>query len=405
MPAKKILETILSVTKPLRLSYGLTIIALILLSGLVIPQVPLWHIQLVSVSPLGAQGNWESLLPSISADGRFIAFYSTSSNLVANDSNEYSDVFVRDMESGLTELISRNSQGEPGNDSSSYAAISGDGRFVAFLSSANNLVPGDNNGADDLFVRDRQLGITEHIGQGYVPKISEDGRFVTFRRFVDPNWTAWLKDRQTSTVEQVFATENEANRGFDMSGDARFIVFGSRSSNLVVGDTNGVSDVFVKDLSTGVIERISVNALGNEANGHSDFPSISLDGRLVAFRSEADNLVPGDSNGQGDTFVYDRQTSMTRRISVDSFGNQSVQGGGEPKISSSGEIVTFPSNSDDLVPGDNNGQQDIFVHYLATGITELVSKTSLGTETNGASVNPVISADGRFVALLSANCG
>jgi hypothetical protein len=225
----------------------------------------------VSVDSSGGQGNGSSYAPSMSADGRYVAFHSLASSLVSMDTNLSSDVFVRDRQSGTTQLVSVNSGGMQANGNSYYPSISADGRFVAFWSLASNLVPGDTNNLADVFVRDRQSGTTERVsvdstgsqgnGGSYYPAISSDGRYVAF----------W-----------------------------------SSASTLAAGDTNGVADVFLRDRQGGSTERDSVNSAGAQGNDDSYSPSISADGRDVAFYSVATNLVPGDTNGVGDVFVRDR---------------------------------------------------------------------------------------------------
>ena len=179
------------------------------------------------------------------------------------------------------------------------------------------------------------------------------------------------------------------------------MAFRSGASNLVPGDTNGTSDVFVRDRQTGETTRVSLDSAGSQGNGTSWTPSISADGRFVAFHSLASNLVPGDTNGWDDVFVHDRQTGETTRVSVDSSG---VQGDGDSRfafISADGRFVAYHSNASNLVPGDTNGSLDVFAHDRQSGERELVSLGSSGTQGNDSSVAPSISADGRFVAFVS----
>src|SRR5438094_1790918 len=153
--------------------------------------------------------------------------------------------------------------------------------------------------------------------------------------------------------------------------------------------------------SAGTTERVSVDSAGNAANASSGAPAISADGRFVAFLSDATYLVPGDTNGEPDVFVHDRQTGTTERVSVASDGTEgnppAGAGNGKPAISAAGRFVAFDSSASNLVPGDTN-RQDVFVHDRLTGTTELVSMDSVGIQGNGWSYSPAISADGRFVA-------
>ncbi len=392
----------------------------------------------VSVASSGAQANGLSDHPSVSADGRFVAFEgANASNLVPNDTNGVADVFVRDRQLGTTERVSVDSAGGQSNNGSAFAAISADGRFVAFQSIASNLVPGDTNNQIDVFVHDRQTGTTTRAsvksdgnqvgGGGGVPAISADGRYVAFMSpdpgFVagDTNgtWDIFVHDQQTGTTTR--ASVNSAGTGANdistspaLSGDGRFVAFVSAASNLVGNDTNGVPDMFVRDQQTGVTERVSVNSSGAEGNGPSgavgaDHHSyLSAAGRFVAFSSKASNLVAGDTNSAADVFVRDRQLGTTERVSVDSAGSQSNGDSFFPALSADGRFVTFGSVASNLVAGDNNGVADVFVHDRRTGITSRVSVASDGTEGNGPSAQgdggfepPAISGDGRVVGFAS----
>src|SRR5438309_280140 len=183
-----------------------------------------------------------------------------------------------------------------------------------------------------------------------------------------------------------------------ISADGRFVVFAACARNLAPGDTNGFGDVFVHDRGTGVTERLSVDGAGTEANDTIHQPAISADGRLVAFVSAATNLVPGDTNGQSDVFVHDRRTRTTERVSVDCAGTQADRESDPPAISADGRLVAFVCPATNLVPGDTNGQSDVFVHDRQTRATERVSVDSAGTEADGGSDRPAIIAGGRFVA-------
>jgi Tol biopolymer transport system component len=169
---------------------------------------------------------------------------------------------------GTTARVSLGPNGVQGNSYSFSPALSADGRFVAFESEASNLVPGDTNGERDVFVHDRQAGTTERVS------VRRDG------------------------VQVRGSSYRPA-----LSADGRFVAFVSRVHTLVPGDTNNKADVFVRDRRTGTTERVSVGPNGVQGNGRSDFPTLSADGRFVAFESEASNLGPGDTNDAGDVFV------------------------------------------------------------------------------------------------------
>ena len=320
----------------------------------------------VSTGPTGFQGNSNSLWGTTSADGRYVAFESFASNLVLNDANFHlPDVFVKDRVTGLTVIVSVDSAGAQGDSGSLAPTISADGRYVAFESLASNLVPGDSNATWDVFVHAIETGTTVR-----------------------------------ASVASSGAEANQGSRLAALSADGRFVAFESDASNLVRGDANGVRDVFVHDLATGTTERVSVDASGASAQ-----PSVSGDGRFVAYRSSAANLVPGDTNGVDDVFVFDRVLRQTTRASVAWGGAQVGAASRMPSISSDGRYVAFESDASDVVPGDANGASDVFVHDLVTGATERVSLASSGVEGNGPSTKqcvPQISTDGRFVAFDSA---
>ncbi len=379
----------------------------------------------VSVATGGGQTTGgHSYIPAISADGRFVAFSSDATNLVSGDTNGFRDIFVHDRLTGTTERVSVSTGGTEADGVSETPAISADGRFVAFYSDATNLVSGDTSGVSEIFVHDRQTGTTERVsvamggaeanGGSLYAAISADGRFVAF--YSDANnlvssdtngrGDIFVHDRQTGTTERVSITTGGIQAdGYSfrpvISADGRFVAFDSDATDLVSGDTNGTTDVFVHDRQTGTTERVSVATGGTEANSTSDTPAISADGRFVAFRSFADNLVSGDTNADTDIFVHDRQTGTTERVSVATGGTEANSTSDTPAISADGRFVTFYSNATDLVGGDTNSAPDVFVHDRQAGTTERVSVATGGTEGNGNSGTAAISADGRFVTFAS----
>src|SRR5204863_349490 len=196
---------------------------------------------------------------------------------------------------------------------------------------------------------------------------------------------------------------NDASLGSALSADGRFVAFDSAATDLVAGDTNGVADVLVHDRQTGTTERVSVaSGGGTQGNGNSggffSFPALSADGRLVAFQSDATNLVAGDTNGTTDVFVHDRQTGTTERVSVASGGTEGNGFSAGLALSADGRFVAFHSTATNLVAGDTNGKTDVFVHDRQTGTTERVSVDSDGTQGNGPSAGAALSADGGLVA-------
>lgn len=372
---------------------------------------------LVSSSSVGSQGNDDSRFPSISADGRFVAFASYADNLVPGDTNDHVDVFVHDRLTGQTERVSLNSAGEQVNNWSSYPSISGDGRYVAFASLASNLVLQDTNNTYDIFVYDRLTSQVERVsvdsaGQqadGYCrfPAISGDGRYVAFESAAtnlvagDTNGKldVFVHDRLTHQTSRVSVDSgggqaNGNSQNASISADGRYVAFDSLATNLVVGDANGASDVFLHDRTTGQTIRVSVNTGGVEANGASHSPSVCAAGPVVAFVSAASNLVDADTNGRADVFVRDLAAGSTARVSVNSAGGQADDLSFSCSISADGRRVAFDSNATNLVPADTNNRVDVFLHDRVTGQTRRVSMTSLRQEANDRCQNPSLAADG-----------
>jgi Tol biopolymer transport system component len=430
--------------RPKRWLYGALGVLLALGMQGIVSATSLSGVKLVSVNKDGTDsGNGSSERPVISADGRFVAFVSEASDLVATDTNDPgfrgSDIFVRDLQSGTTTLVSVNKDGtDSGNNRSSVPVISADGRFVAFLSDASDLVAADNNGAGDVFVRDLQSGTTTLVsvnkdgtdsGNGFsggAPAISADGRFVAFTSSAhdlvatDTNsidvWNGgvFVRDLRSGTTTLVSVNKDGTDSGNSGSGgpvisaDGRFVAFGSTASDLVAIDSDYMPNVYVRDLQRGTTTLVSVNTDGTDSGNNASWVgAISADGRFVAFESYASNLLAADSNGTGDVFVRDLQSGTTTLVSVNKEGTDSGNSGsGGPVISADGRFVAFNSDASDLVATDTNGPgfwgSDIFVRDLQSSSTTLVSVNKDGTDSgNGRSLHHVISADGRFVAFNS----
>jgi Tol biopolymer transport system component len=378
----------------------------------------------VSIASSGIEANNVSKNPSISKDGRYVAFSSDASNLVAGDANGEPDIFVHNRNAGDTTRVNVTSSGIEANNDSSASSISADGRYVAFESDANNLVAGDANGTSDIFVHDRSTGDTTRVSvassgieandYSYHPSISADGRCVAFSSSASNLVTGdtngrpdiFIHDRKTGKTTRVSVTSSGIETKSDsydpsISADGRCVAFESTASNLVTGDTNGSTDIFIHDRNTGETARVSVASSGIEANHHNADPSISADGRYVAFSSSASNLVAGDTNGRTDIFIHDRNTGETTRVSVASSGIEANDNSFDPSISADGRYLAFVSYAGNLVAGDANGESDIFVHDRNTGETARVSVASSGIEANDYSSDPSISADGRYLAFQS----
>jgi Tol biopolymer transport system component len=330
--------------------------------------------EIASIRTDGTQGNDISgrfAGPAISGNGRVVAFDSVATNLVAGDTNRDDDVFVRDRDAGTTERVSISTAGAQGNDTSGRPSVDGDGNLVAFDSNASNLVAGDTNRQMDVFVRDRAAGTTTRVdvssdeaqgdGTSHSPSISDDGRYVAF----------------------------------------------ISTSALVAEDTNGTDDAYVRDLVAGTTELVSTSSDGVVGNSSSTFVGISGDGRWVAFSSFANNLVDGDTNDAFDTFIHDRVTGTTQLVSQSTGGVIGDAQSTSPSVSGDGRFVAFWSDADNLVTGDTNGRSDGFVRDVVAGTTERFSVGDHGQEGDGntpepgvrgfTASGPDITPDGRYV--------
>lgn len=280
----------------------------------------------VSVRSNGTQGDGRSCCMAISADGRFVTFHSEATNLVPNDTNGERDVFVHDRRTDKTSRVSLSSAGVQGDGASELPDISASGRFVAFESKASNLVANDTNGSPDVFVHDRRTGRTSRVSVGpggaegaassRGPAISADGRYVAFESIAhnlvaaDTNarFDIFVRDREkrrTTLVSRHSNGEqgNGTSRQADISGSGRWLAFSSEASDLVANDTNGGADIFIHDRRTGRTRRLSIGQNGLQADDESSHPAISADGRYVGFESDASNLVANDTNDAQDIFV------------------------------------------------------------------------------------------------------
>lgn len=388
-------------------------------------------IERVSVTSAGAQANGPSTHPVISADGRYIAFLSAADNLGGPQTFTFVDAYRHDRQTGVTTLITRGLNGAEANGDSSDLSISADGRFIVFTSDASNLVADDTNGVSDVFLYDAQTQaitrlsvtadgqqLTEFSG---TPSISADGAFVAFTSRApnlvagDTNGTTdiFVRDLQTSTLERVSQNSggegaNQASFNPVISADGNVVVFETSASNLMPGTPEGITQIYAYIRSADVILRVSASSAGTAGDGASFSPSLSADGRYVVFESLATNLVPGDTNGLRDIFRFDRQTSTIERVNVSSSGAQTEGGiSRAARISGSGRYVVFQSASATLVADDTNNSTDIFVRDMATSQTTRVSVSSAGVAGDANSTNPAINVsagadDGLYIAFQSA---
>ena len=394
---------------------------------------------LVSVNLSGADGgNGDSQNPAISADGRYVAFESRANNLVANDTNTWSDVFVRDMQTGITTLVSVNSAGTgSGNLESIKPTISANGRVVVFQSLASNLSSIDTNNTLDVFARDLQTGTTHLVscnvgctasGNNFsvtanVPKdkapranISNDGRIVVFESHATnlvtipmaPNGftEVFARDLQAGTTTLVSVnmqgTMSVGGQVPVISGDGRYVVFQSSAPDITANDTGTGLDLFRRDLQTGAATLVSATITNTGSNGPSNFgyfPVISTDGRYITFQSNAKNYVANDLNNGYDAFRRDMQTNTTVLISETTGGGT---GAGNDVLgavmSSDGRYVAFIGFGSDFVSTpDTNNRGDVYLRDVNAGTTILLSANMAGTAAANLGADyPVISADGRF---------
>jgi Tol biopolymer transport system component len=364
-----------------------------------------------------------SFYPVVSGDGRYVAFESDAPDLVADDTNGKIDVFRRDLRTGTTVRVSVDQGGGDANKQSSWPAISFDGKYVAFHSEASDLVPDDGNGKTDVFVRDTVAGTTLRVsvdvdggdadGFSSYPNITPDGRYVVFasnaRDIVagDGNivYDVFRRDLQTGTTVRasvdVSDVDPDGNSFFpEVSANGRYVAFFSDATDLVVGDGNSARDVFRRDLLTGMTERVDVDLSGGELEEGADGGNMSADGRYVDFNTVASDVVPGDGNGFYDGFVRDMVTGTTVRASLD-------KGGGDPEddvfisaLTPDGRFALLFAHADDLVQGDHKNQ-DLFVRDLVLLSTTRVTVSLAGGDPNGQSFGRSISDSGRYVTYQS----
>jgi Tol biopolymer transport system component len=380
----------------------------------------------VSVAPSGGDANGISAEPWMSDDGRFVAFTSSAWNLVPNDLNGADDVFVRDLATGETTRVSVDSSGREANGHSGAPFISSDGRYVAFTSSASNLVEGDTNGVEDVFVRDLASGATSRasvdsagrggsdgsgVGRSW---LSSDGRFVAFRSIAANlgvplgSSEVFVHDRQTRAT--VLVSGEPPMGGFvicgnpSISADGRFVCFDSTASNLVASDGNGVSDAFVRDLETGVTTRASLDSSGRELPGRSYAPVITADGRWVVFTYESSYVVPGSPRAV-DVVRRDLVSGETTNLTSGMTGRGGNRDASFATISADGRYVAFQSDARSAGSGEPSGVWETLVHDLATGSTMVASTGVGGASGDGDSGyvtgRPFVSRRGRSVAFQS----
>ncbi len=389
---------------------------------------------------LGADGS--SYDAGVSYDGRYVAFTSYADNLSSEDDNAYTNVFVRDVQAGTTVLVSRQSAGDGGagaDGDSSLPTISGDGRYVVFLSFANNLSTVDNDAYQNVFVRDLLTNTTTLVSRrsatdggagadsfSWAAAIASDGRHVAFSSDAnnlssednDGFSNVFVRDLQTNTTSLASrqsagdggAGANGSSLTPSISGDGRYVAFLSNADNLSVADNDAYDNIFVRDTQTSttiLASRQSAADGAAGADGNSDTPWVSADGRFVAFASAADNLSAGDDNGVHNVLVRDLQTNTTTLVSRQSAadGGAGANGGSyQPSVSADGRYIAFESDADNLSSADDDAQSNVFLRDTQANVTILVSRQSAvdgGAGADDGSGNPAVSADGRYVAFQS----
>ena len=373
---------------------------------------------LVSVATNAKTGNNASTASSLSSQGTYVAFVSSASNLVTGDTNGQRDLFVRNTLSATTTRVSVASDGTQANGQSDQPSISANGRFVAFRSEATNLVPGDTNAKADVFVRDLRLKTTVRAsvknsgggqlnGASSLPTVSDDGVDVVFlsdaTNAVDFDLNAksdvFVRNLNAGFTEIASVTSSEVGltsgaSSPSMSGNGRYVVFDSDTTQ-VGSDTNGLRDIFLRDRVLWSTERVSIASNGDPSDGTSQFPSVSDDGRYVAFQSIATDLTPAtDSITDVDVFRRDRTAATTELISRTDADQPGNGGGATPEISSDGKRIAFLSDSTNMVSGDTNSTDDVFIRDVPAGTTTRTSVKTLGGQLAGHSLFPSISPDG-----------
>jgi len=293
-----------------------------------------------------------------------VAFTSLASNLVEGDRNETNDVFLYDFAASAVSRVSVSTHGAEGDGSSMWPSLSANGRHVAFQSRATTLVTGDTNAAIDVFVRDLETGVTERAS---VATDGTEGNGMSLRGSI--------------------------------SADGRYVVFPSVATNLAQGKVTPLTDIFLRDRESRRTYPISINSMGQYGGGSSDSPSISDDGRFVAYHSYADNLVLGDSNHRADIFLLDRQSGNTERIAVGSDGVETNEDSFAPRLSGNGRWIAFASRASNLVSGDSNHWQDVFLHDREAARTIRASVRSDGTQGDGISGGTSESLGGFAIAI------
>ncbi len=379
----------------------------------------------VSVAQDGSQGTGSSDQPSMSADGRYVAFTSRAA-LTMGVSGGTNQIYVKDRRTGAVEVASASTLGAAGDGGSFLPVMSANGRYVAFSSYASNLVPGASGQL--IYLRDRAMGTTTLVASGdQTGGVSDDGRLVVFSSYSDglvpndanQNGDVFVRHMDTATTDLV-SVGLGGNSGnsystlavdislqgalSSISADGRYVTFNSTATDLVTGDTTAGffgRDAFVRDLQSGTTTRVSVGPSGAQANAPSIGVGIAAQGRYISFASTASNLAAGGTGNGQNIYVYDLNTGVLQLAGRTASGGVPSGPVFEGALSGDGRHLVYASTATDVVPGDTNGKEDVFVRDLDSGTVTKVSVDTGGQPANGSSFYPRISGDGSNVTFTS----
>ena len=373
-------------------------------------------------NPDNVSGDVSAYSGNISQDGRFVVFDSKANNLTTpSTTGNGTKIFIRDRLASATQLVSQSTSGVQANNGGTSPRISTDGRYVVFSSASTNLVSGDTNGKEDIFIRDRKLNTTRLVSvtsagtQGnntsFDASVSADGQYITFSSFAT-NLTSpspqtfsgvYVKNMSNGAITLVSKSSqgiaNASSRWARISCEGRIITFASNANNLTSGDTTNSGNIKWRTYIVDMLNPSDPQYVRGNANGSNGSGSISCNGNYITFSSSSSDLVPGDTNNKHDIFLYDRANDAIKNVSVDSsgmFANGNSYYGGS--VSNDGKYVVFDSEATNLVAGDANGYSDVFIRNVQAGTTELISRDSSGSLSNGNTSFPSISSDGKYVS-------
>lgn len=384
-------------------------------------------IERMSVNVNGQQANGASFKPAFSPDSTKIAFESDASNLLPSGLNGERQILLKDIASGQITLVSANASGQAANADCLDMEFSPDGRKMVFESDATNLVAGVTNGKRHVYMKDLDTGTVTLISSSSTgaagnansgdPMFSPDGTKVVFSSISDnfaPNDTnissggrdIFIKDLATGLTSLVSANaQGQIGNGNgddpSWSHDGESVIFWSSASNLIPGGTNGVEQVYIKNIETGAVRLVSVDNAGDQSNGYNNDPSFTPDDRIITYWSDASDILPGDTNGKSDIVLYNL---VSQNVTIGSSNAQGVIGNGssqDPLFTADGKYLTMKSNSTNFVPEASNGKYQIFVKDMATGELVLLSTNNQGVQGNDNSDDPIFSRNGQYVAFES----